>query len=406
MVRQHPTLNAMCRITPSRSEIFVPKTNSRLKVISKLAGVAQGLSASMVIYDELHAAPNGELYSTMQTSMGARKQPLMLTITTAGYDRHSICYEKYTYAKRVLGGDVEDPKFYGYIREADEDDDPFDIKTWEKANPGWGISVYPEALEALAVQAQNIPSEENHFRQYYLNQWVSNAHRWLSVPQWQNTVTGANIEDFYGCDFYCGLDLSSTQDLTAICYCTKQEDKYYLFPYFFLPKETIQTHKLNRNSYMAWERQGHLIGSIGNVVDYDMVYKSITDLAEHINLKQIAYDPWNSSYCVGLLASAGFEVIKYNQSCSVMSPACKDFERALLNKTLLHTNNPVMSWCVENVEILEDKSGNIRPFAPSEDNKIDGVIAGIMAYDLCMKNSITESSSGASVYEDRGIIAL
>lgn len=402
MIRQQPTLRGMCRILESRSEILVPSTNSRLKVLSRIAGQAHGLNPSFVIYDELHAATNGDLYAAMLTGSGARREPLLCAITTAGHSRASICYTKYAYAKRWLSGAIQDDAFFAYIKEPEEGDDWKDPKVWEKVNPGWGISVKPKSIEALARQAIAIPSEENNFRQLYLNEWVSNSKRWLSMDAWDATLSEAKLEDFSDCEFYAGLDLSSTKDLTALCLCCKQGEYFHLFPYFFLPTDAIDGNKINRAAYQGWQKSGHLIGSIGNVIDYQQIVDKVYELAEKVKIQSVAYDPWNSAWPIAQLAN-DFDVVKYSQSFAIMSPASKDFERALLNKTLLHDNNAVMRWCADNVEILTDRAGNIRPVAPSEENKVDGIVAGIMAFDLCAKNTMTSDSS---IYEERGVITI
>lgn len=399
MIRQNAVLKSMCRIAESRNEIYVPATNSRLKVLSGLAGQAHGLNPSFVIYDELHATKKSDLYTAMQTAMNARRQPLMVAITTAGNSRSSLCFQKYSYAKKVIEGTITDPSFFGYIREAPPDADWRDPAVWRAANPGWGISVHPEGLKSLALQALSSPTEESNFRQLYLNQWVSASKRWLRMSDWQECITDLQPEDLDGAEFYGGLDLSTTQDLTAFVLCAKAGAYSYLFPYFFLPYDTVEGNAVNKKLYQAFSKSGALITTIGNVIDYDYIVDFIRGLAGKLRINSIAYDPWNSAHPVARLAE-DFEVVKYPQSYNVMSPAAKDFERGILNRSLLHRQHQVLDWCADNVEIAVDRVGNIKPVKSGDDNKIDGIIAAIMAYDLCQKNSVQ------SVYEDRGFISI
>lgn len=401
MIGQNELLKSMCKIRQSLNDIEVPATHGRLKVLSKLAGQAYGLNPSFVVYDELFAAKTGDLYTALQTASGARREPLMISITTAGYDRNSICYQKYAYAKQVLTGAVNDPAFFAYIREASETDDWRSPEVWARVNPGWGISVKRSAFEALARQAEAAPSEENNFRQLYLNQWVAQSRRWLSMAAWDKCTSGVTPEELTeaGAEFYGGLDLSTTQDLTAFVMCANMGNYCYLYPYFFLPADTVENNHINRKIYASWVKAGALNISIGNVIDYDYIVSFIEDLGQRYNIRSIAYDPWNSTHPVARLANT-YEVVKYPQSYANMSPAAKDFERGIINGSLLHTESPVLRWCADNVEIMTDKSGNIKPVKAAADQKIDGIIASIMAYDLCLKNTTY------SVYEDRGIISI
>ena len=399
MATTHRLINAMCRPVPSRGEIYVPANNGRLKVLSKMPGTAHGLSCSFCVYDELHEARSGELYDVMLTSMGARRQPLMISITTAGNSKNSIAFQKYDYCKKVLSGQIEDPAFSGYIREPAPGQKWNDPETWKAVNPGWGISVYPAALEALAKQAENVPSAEATFRQLYLNEWLSASRKWISSSVWQKTRTGARLEDFSGAEFYGGLDLSSTQDLTAFVLACRDGDFSYLFPFFFLPSETIETHPANKNIYSAALRRGDLQQIVGNVIDYDYIVSFIRALGRRVNIRGIAFDPWNSVHPVAQLA-ADFDMIRFPQSYAAISPASKDFERALIAGSLLHADNSLLNFCAENAEIKNDSNGNIKPVKASDAAKIDGIIAAIMAFDLLQKNNVS------SVYETRGLISI
>jgi phage terminase large subunit-like protein len=401
MIRQQPTLKSMCRITEYRHEILVPETNSKLKVLSKLAEQGHGLNPSLVIYDELHLAKKRDLYDAMITGMGARRQPLMVAITTAGHDRRSLAFEKYRYGKSIIAGTIKDDSFYAYISEPEDGDDWHDPKVWEKVNPAWGISIKPSFIETQFRQAVNTPSFENTFRQLYLNEWVSQSQRWLSMKEWDEAGTDVTLDECKDVVFTGGLDLSATQDMTAFVLCGDLNGKDILFPFFFLPSETVSTHKTNRAFYEGWANTGQLLTSVGNVIDYDYIVDFIAKLGERVKITDIAYDAWNSSYPVAKLEEAGFKMWRFPQSFSQMSAPSKDFEVALKGGNLLHDKNEVLRWCADNVEVISDRAGNIKPTKPSEDAKIDGIVAAIMARDL--RRKINQDSF---VYEERGMVTL
>lgn len=399
MINGSDFLRRICKITPSRAEVFVPANNGYFKVMSRAPGTAHGLDASFAIYDELHEAPNGDLYGVALTSMGARTQPLMMAITTAGKDRGSIAYEKYDYSQKVAKGIITDPAFYSYIKEAPPDADWRDPSVWAACNPGWQIAIKPATFEALARQATVSPTAEAKFRQLYLNQWLSSSRRWLASADWEACKSSAKLADFEGCQVYAGLDLSSTRDLTCITLAAQRDGFIYIFPIFFLPSETIENSKANRIIYSRALAAGELVPILGNVIDYDFLVDYIRDLGQRYKIDGIAYDPWNAVHPVAALA-ADFEMVRYPQGFATISPAAKDFERGILAREILHPGNSLLSWCADNVEIKEDAGGNIKPVKGAPEAKIDGIIASIMAVDLCRKNA------GSSVYEDRGVISI
>ena len=400
MIRQQPTLKSLCSVSKNGT-VEVPSTNSRLRVLSKQSENVHGTNPSFVIYDELHVVKSREKYDALISGMGNRRQPLLCVVTTAGHDRSSLCYELYRYGKSINAGTVKDDSFYAFIREPEEGDNWKDPNVWRKVNPGWGISIKPGFLEAQFRQAVNTPSFENTFRQYYLNEWVSQSKRWLSMADWDAAGSDITLEDCKDVVFCGGLDLSATQDLTSFVLCGEIDGKRILFPFFFLPSETVETHKINKAFYQGWASSGQLLTSVGNVIDYDYIVDFISALGERVRLTDIAYDAWNSSYPVSRLEEAGFKMWRFPQSFSYMSAPSKDFEVALKSGTLIHNRNEVLRWCADNVEVMQDRSGNIKPVKPAEANKIDGIVAGIMAYDLSRK-----LNADSFVYEERGMVTL
>ena len=212
MVQESPALAKFAEVY--RREIRVPKLNGIYRVLSADAPTKHGLNAHGVIFDELHAQPNRELWDVLATSMGSRRQPMLVMITTAGYDRESICWEMHQYAQQVLRGDVDDPSFFAYIAAAEQEDDWTSPATWAKANPGLGVTVKRDYLEAEAQRAKQVPAYQNTFRRLHLNQWTSQESRWLDMTAWDRC--GGELPDLSGRVCYGGLDLASTTDIAAL----------------------------------------------------------------------------------------------------------------------------------------------------------------------------------------------
>ena len=404
MINQSPVLSKLCKVIPSRNEVYVKATDSYIKAMSSDVENKHGLSPSLVIYDELHTAKNRELYDVMQTGMGARKQPLIIAITTAGNDTNSFCYDQYVYAKNILDGVIKNPAFYAYIREVPKDADWKDPKNWKKANPSWGITVKPEYIRAQFIKALDQPSMENNFRRLYLNQWVEQASRWFSMEVWnrQNIFTSPLSElDLTGQECWLGMDLSAIEDITAIVQVFKYNEHYILKPHFFLPETTIERHP-NSAFYKEWAKNGDLIATPGNVIDYDWIAEYIKSLNAENPIDTIGYDPWNATQLLIRLEENGLNTVEYQQSWRVMNLISKEFERKLKSGQIWHYDHPILNWCANNVKVTVDRQDNIRPEKGSNYAKIDGIIASIMGVDLASRIK----SNAPSVYESKDLLII
>ena len=403
MVNQSSVLSKLCKIVPSRNEIYIKSTDSIIKAMSSDVENKHGLSPSLVIYDELHTAKNRELYDVMQTGMGARKQPLIIAITTAGNDTNSFCYDQYIYAKNILDGVIKNPAFYAYIKELPRDADWKDPENWRKANPSWGITVKPEYIRSQFVKALNQTSAENNFRRLYLNQWVEQANRWFSMEVWNRQIISSdNLGDIdlTGQECFLGMDLSALEDMTAIVQVFKHNEHLILKPHFFLPMMTVENHP-NNVVYKNWVDSGDLIATPGNTIDYDWICDYICKLNEENPINTIGYDPWNATQLLIRLTEKGFNTVEYQQSWRVLNLASKEFERKLKAGEIWHYNHPVLNWCANNVMVQEDKQENIKPIKPSKYAKIDGIAASIMGCDLASRVKDTRS-----VYEDKELLII
>lgn len=400
MVEQNPAMESACRIF--RHSIVRPDTGAHFKVLSSDAAGKHGYSPDLVIFDELHVQRSRELWDVMRTGMGARQQPLMLAITTAGiFDKQSIAYEVYDYACKVRDGVIEDPTFYAAIWEAAHDADWTDKAVWQLANPNLGVTVAESFLEQECAVAQETPSYQNTFRRLYLNQWTEQATRWLDMATWDRCDASAELDP--DLPVYAGLDLSTTTDVSAWVLVQQQGDSYAVQPTFFIPSDSI-TRRSRKDGvpYDAWKRDGHVIATPGNVVDYAFIRDRINEDAKRYRLAEIAYDPWNATQlAVQLQEESGLRMKEFRQGWVSMNEPTKELEKLAVDRRLRHGGHPVLRWMASNVTVKEDPAGNIKPDKAKSTERIDGIVALVMAIGLAMVRTDRRSR-----YETEGLMVL
>jgi len=408
MVRMCPSLNKRVKILASQKRLIYLPTNSFYQVLSADAYSKHGFNVSGVIFDELHTQPNRKLFDVMTKGSGdARTQPLYFLITTAGTDTHSICYETHQKAKDILEGRKIDPTFYPVIYGAEESEDWSDPKVWKKANPSLGITVSIDKVKDAFNSAKQNPGEENAFRQLRLNQWVKQSIRWMPMDKWDACAYPVSEEELEGRICYGGLDLSSTTDITAFVLVfppLDEEDKYQVLSYFWIPEENLELRvRRDHVPYDVWERQGFLLTTEGNVVHYGFIEKFIEQLGERFHIREIAFDRWGAVQMVQNLEGMGFTVVPFGQGFKDMSPPTKELMKLTLEQRIAHGGQPVLRWMMDNIFIKTDPAGNIKPDKEKSTEKIDGVVATVMALDRAIRCG---NESGESVYDGRGILLL
>jgi phage terminase large subunit-like protein len=385
MIRNDPELEAQCELVDSQKRIVHRASGSFYRAISAEAYSKHGFNASVVIYDELHAAPTRELWDVLSTSQGARAQPLMMAISTAGYDRHSILWELYAHAQKVQQDPALDPTFLPILYEAAPDADWTDEAVWKKANPALGDFRSLEEMRIAAARAKEIPAQENTFRRLYLNQWTQQAARWIAMPAWEACRVPIDRDALKGRRCYVGLDLSSTKDLTAIVAVFPDEDGpgFDVLAQFFVPQENLRERvRRDRVPYDEWARRGQLVATPGNVVDYDAVRTTLQGWGTEFDVQTIAFDPWNATDLVQRLQDQdGFACVAMRQGFASLSAPTKSLEKAILSRALRHDGHPVLQWNVANVAVETDPAGNLKISKKVSTERIDGVAALVMAID-------------------------
>ena len=408
MVEQCPALKSRIKPMISQKRLIYKPLNSFYQVLSAEAYTKHGLNVHGVVFDELHAQPNRQLYDVMTHGSGdARKQPLYFLITTAGTDRHSICWEVHQKAEDVLQGRKIDQTFYPVVYSAADDADWTNEKVWRAVNPSIGITVDIEKLRVACENARNNPAEENLFRQLRLNQWVKQSVRWMPMEKWDACTAAVDAEELEGRVCYGGLDLSSTTDLTAFVLVfppVDDEETFTVLPFFWIPEEMIDLRvKRDHVPYDIWNRQGFIQTTEGNVVHYGFIESFIEKLGMRYDIKEIAFDRWGATQMVQNLEGLGFTVVPFGQGFKDMSPPTKELMRLVLDKKIAHGGHPVLRWMMDNIHVRTDPAGNIKADKERSTEKIDGVIATIMALDRATRNM---GATGVSVYDSRGLIFI
>ena len=408
MVEMSPALLKRSKIMGATKRIVNYGNAGYYQVLSAEVGGKHGFSVSGLVFDEIHTQPNRQLYDVLtKGSSDARQNPLHFIITTAGTDRHSIAYELHTKAIDILEGRRVDPTFYPVVYGLKDDEDWEDEVNWYKVNPSLGYTVDIERLRDAYREAKQNPADEITFRWLRMNQWVSSTTAWIPDQIYQRGNEEIDLKSLEGRDCYGGLDLSSTGDITAFVLMfppRDEEEKYILLPFFWVPEETIpQRVKANSVPYDVWERQGYLMSTEGNVIHYDFIEKFIEELGEKYHILEIAFDRWGATQMVQDLEGMGFTVVPFGQGYSSMSAPTKEFYKILMEGNMVHGGHPVLRWMAGNVVIDTDPAGNIKVTKARSKEKIDGIVAAIMALDRCIRNQVQKQGS---IYDERGILFI
>ena len=408
MVEMSPALLKRSKLMTATKRIVNYGNSGYYQVLSAEVGGKHGFSVSGLVFDEIHTQPNRQLYDVLtKGSSDARQNPLHFIITTAGTDRHSIAYELHTKAVDILEGRRVDPTFYPVVYGLKDDEDWEDEANWYKVNPSLGYTVDIERLRDAYREAKQNPADEVTFKWLRLNMWVSSTVAWIPDAIFMKGNEEIDLPALEGRDCYGGLDLSSTGDITALVLMfppRDEDEKYILLPFFWVPEETIpQRVKAASVPYDIWEKQGYLLSTEGNVIHYDFIEKFINDLAEKYHIVEIAVDRWNATQMIQNLEGDGFTMVPFGQGFASMSGPTKDFYRLLMEGQIIHGGHPVLRWMAGNVVVDTDPAGNIKVTKAKSKEKIDGIVAAIMALDRCIRN---QTEPQGSVYAERGLLVF
>ncbi|MEX2642139.1 MAG: terminase TerL endonuclease subunit [Acetobacterales bacterium] len=395
MVRRGPA-SLRRRLDLLQSAIVFPKTESSFIALGSNENTLDGLNPHAALIDELHKHKSRAVYELMETAVGARSQPLLIAITTAGDDPASVCWEQHDYVVQMLGGVLpNDDSTFGYVASIDPPrydeagevidpgDDWADPAAWAKANPNLGIGLEAEKLEELALRAVAQASRQPGFKRYHLNVWGENANAAIPLSVWDACPADLDDELLAGRECFGGLDLSSRIDTTAFALMFPPDPGellWHLLVRFYLPEaRLLEATRRDRVPYATWVEQGWIRTTPGEIVDQDFILDDIEELAGRYRLREIGFDSWNATQMAIDLSDAGFDVTEVRQGAKSLSSPCKDMEALLLARRLNHGGNPVLRKQASSLVWKRDTNDNIQPDKAKSPRRIDGMVAAIMA---------------------------
>jgi phage terminase large subunit-like protein len=405
MVKASPGLRKIIRIV--RDNMHVPDTASKFEPLGADADTMDGLNIHGAVVDELHAHKTRAVLDVIETATGARRQPLIFKITTAGYDRTSVCWDDHIYAIQILEGTIEDDAFFAFIASIDEDDDWRDPAVWPKANPNLGISAKLDDLQVKCTKAREMATAQNAFRRLHLNEWTEQSVRWLDIEKWDKCPKVMDPEQLAGRTCYGGLDLSTKIDLTAraLVFPPEPDDEtktYQALLQFFLPEDNMKERvERDRVPYDVWARAGLITLTPGNVIDYAFIRETVQQDAKRYNLIEMGYDPWNATQLAVQLVEDGIEMVEVRQGPKSMAEPTKELEALVKSRRLNSGGNPVLRWNAANVTVRTDPNDNYMPDKAKSYERIDGIVALLMGLGRAIV-----SANSQSVYTSRGLTIL
>lgn len=427
MVAASPALSA--RVTRTVNNLAVLPTASWFRPLSADASKMDGLNVHFAAVDEVHEHPGPEIIQKLNTATGARRQPLIFEITTAGHDRHSVCRQHHEFSVKALEGtlpqETADP-WFAFIATIDAGDDWTDPKVWIKANPSLGVTVKVDDLKRQIDEAREMPAQQNAIRRLRLNEWTEQVTRWLDMEVWAegglpSTASGSDIGGelarlerlLAGRECYGGLDLARVNDLSAFLLLfppTRDAalgslaEKWIVLSRFWVPEEDIgRRARRDRVPYDVWRDQGFLVATSGNATDFAFIEAEIVSLAGRFDLRELAYDRTFAGEIVQHLQDEGIPLVQFGQGFLSMAAPTAELERLAVSRLLWHGGHPVLRWNASNVAVRHDPAGNIKPDKERSSERIDGIVALCNALGRAM---LRDETAGRSVYQARGPMLL
>ncbi|WP_304991936.1 terminase large subunit [Burkholderia plantarii] len=383
-VKRSPRLARSIKIYDGTNQERIVAGGGVFKPLPANAESLDGLNPSTIVVDELHAHRTRDVWDVMESALGAREQPLITAITTAGYILDGICTEIRGYLVQILRGDISDDTFYGVIFTLDDGDDPFDRAVWRKANPSIGSAKTHEYMEAQATKAATLPSAKANYLTKDLNIWVNGAMSWFDIRVWDQGGVAFDPRELRGRRCFGGLDLSSTRDLTSFVLVFPPDDfdrgEWFVLAWIFCPQAKVDEQSYSDAApYAKWKEAGWLTVTDGNVLDYGRVRTTIKAACNVFDVEEVAFDVWNATHLANELMDENVPMVQLPQNFSGLSPGSKLLERLVYSGQFRHNANPVYRWCASNVSLLLDTNENIRPNKKTSEGRIDPIVATCMA---------------------------
>lgn len=395
MLERTPDLQELLGAEVWAKALLVPEDGSRFEPVIGKPG--DGASPSCAIVDEYHEHDSSDLVDTMETGMGAREQPLLLMITTAGFNIAGPCFDQEQDAKKVLEGVLDDPELFALIYTIDEKDDWTSPAALRKANPNFGISVDEDFLLSQQRQAMQSAAKQTRFKTKHLNIWCSAKSAWLNMLEWAKCADRTlRREQFKGERCYLVLDLASRSDVCVLMLIFVREidgkQHFYLFGDYYLPEFAIENAEKNANAYRKWVIEGFLQQHDGAEIDFDLIEEDMLARVAEFGPDEVVFDPYRAAQLEQRLTKNGVTAVELGQTVKNLSLPMKEFESAIKAGRVHHDGNPMLAWMMSNVVAKLDAKDNIYPRKEKPEQKIDGPVAAIMGVARAISGSeVTKS---------------
>lgn len=387
MVEASPELRA--RVNAQVANLHRLDNASKFEPLGADADNLDGLNIHVAIVDELHAHKTDEVWAKLATATGARRQPLIFAITTAGFSRETVCWKQHDYAVRVLEGVVEDDSLFTYVATCDPGDDWSDPETWAKANPNLGVSVKADDLAQKATRAAAIPAEQNWFRRMHLCEWTESSTRWLDLGAWDECGEPFDEDELLGRECYGGLDLARVRDVSAFVLVFPPEEEggtWRTIQRFWIPDMDItERSRRDHAPYAAWKAAGRIVATEGNTTDFRFIQSEIVALANKYDVRAIGYDRVFAGEIIQGLKEEGLTLYDYGQGFTDMAAPVAEIERLVVGKELRHGGDPVLRWMASNAVVRSDPMGNKRIDKERSSEKVDGMVALAMGVGVAKR---------------------
>jgi phage terminase large subunit-like protein len=405
MARRSPEFRGEYGVEVMANSIYQDRTASKLIPVSSDAKALDGLNVHIAVCDEIGSHKTAEVYDVLLTALGKRLNPLLVSISTATSNTVGIGKQLWDYGVRVLSGQQVDDRFFALIYTIDDTDDPWDEATWRKANPGWGVTVQPDAFRAIMVQARNNPAQESFAQSRHLNIWRGSDEALFSIRAWKSCANAElSLDAMEGCECHLGLDLASKVDLAclSLVFPGRAEEmklRYDVFGRNYVNEAAILEARYA--AYPGWAADGYLTVTEGNETDFSRIEDDLLEFMRRFRILSVAYDPWAATQFAQRMIAQDVPMVEFRATTQNFSEPCKELEAAMRSNRIAHDGDPVLEWCIGNVVGRYDARGNVYPKKARPENKIDAAMAAIMAIARCMA-----AQEQPSVYAERGILTI
>ncbi len=396
MVERTPALREYFDLEAWARSVTCRANGGYIQPINSKSSTQDGHNPHVGILDELHAHKDRGLYDVIKSAFGARKNPLLWVITTAGYNLDGVCYEQRTLVTKILDGIVEADHYFGIIFTLDEGDDELDPRVWVKANPMLGVTPTLESMESYAIEARESPESMFEFRTKRLNIWTTAKGAWINIERWKACDGPVDLDALRDVPCYAGLDLAAVSDINAFVLVWLTSGRLKIWPRLYLPEAAIERRARQAAvPYRAWVEQGCLIQTPGDVADYEFIECDIVEALERFDIKGIGFDPWNAYDLTNRLMNAGAPMIEYRQGPKSYNEPMRELERHIRAGTLDHGGHPVLAWMASNLVARRDANENMAPDRKNSQDKIDGIVAALMGLGLALVDREDDNTIGS-----------